>query len=74
MAPKESMMSGDLFWLSDAQFARIEPLPTDTRGVKRVDDHRVIGGIVHVQKSGCCWVDASPEYGSRKTFYNRFVR
>ena len=52
-------MSGDLFWLSDGQFAKIAPLlPTKTRGVKRVDDRRVISGIVHVQKSGCRWVDA----------------
>jgi transposase len=68
-------MSGDLFWLSDAQFAKIEPLlPTKTRGVKRVDDRRVISGIIHVQKSGCRWVDAPPDYGPRKTLYNRFVR
>jgi transposase len=69
------MMSGDLFWLSDAQFAKIKPfLPTKTRGVKRVDDRRVISGIIHVQKSGCRWIDAPPEYGPRKTLYNRFVR
>ena len=43
----------DFFWLSAAQFARLEPLlPTDTRGVPRVDDRRVISGIVHVLKSG----------------------
>ena len=72
---KGPWMSGDLFWLSDAQFAKIEPLlPTKTRGVKRVDDRRVISGIIHVQKSGCRWVDAPPEYGPRKTLYNRFVR
>jgi transposase len=29
----------DFFWFSDAQWARIEPLlPTDVRGMKRVDD------------------------------------
>ena len=68
-------MSGDLFWLSDVQFAKVEPfLPTDTRGVPRVDDRRVISGIIHVLKSGCRWVDAPPEYGPRKTLYNRFVR
>lgn len=68
-------MSGDLFWLRDAQFAKIAPLlPTDTRGVKRVDDRRVISGIVHVLKSGGRWIDAPPEYGPRKTLYNRFVR
>ena len=45
-------MSRNLFWLSDEQWARIEPhLPTDVRGVERVDDRRVISGIVHVLKS-----------------------
>ena len=39
----------DLFWFSDAQWTRIEPmLPTNTRGLKRVDDRRVLSGIVHV--------------------------
>jgi transposase len=42
--------------------------------VKRVDDRRVISGIIHIQKSGCRWVDAPAEYGPRKTLYNRFVR
>jgi transposase len=49
-------------------------LPTDTRGVARVDDHRVISGIIHVLKSGCRWKDAPVCYGPRKTLYNRFVR
>lgn len=65
----------DLFWLSDRQFARLRPLlPTDTRGVPRVDDRRVISGIVHVLRSGCRWKDAPVAYGPRKTLYNRFVR
>ena len=42
-------MSRDHFWLTDKQFARIAPhLPTGTRGKPRVDDRRVISGIVHV--------------------------
>jgi transposase len=65
----------NLFWLSDEQWQRIEPfLPTDTRGVARVDDRRVISGIVHVLKSGCRWSDCPPEYGPPTTIYNRFVR
>ena len=65
----------DYFWLSDKQFRRLAPLlPTDTRGVARVDDRRVISGIVHVLKSGGRWADAPPVYGPRKTLYNRFVR
>jgi transposase len=68
-------MTDSYFWLSEAQFARLAPLlPTDTRGVPRVDDRRVISGIVHVLKSGCRWADAPEVYGPRKTLYNRFVR
>ena len=65
----------DVFWLSERQFSRLVPLlPTDTRGKPRVDDLRVISGIVHVLKFGGRWVDAPAIYGSRKTLYNRFVR
>jgi len=68
-------MNRDQFWLTDAQFSKIEPhLPTDTRGKARVDDRRVISGIVQVLKSGGRWVDAPSEYGPRKTLYNRYVR
>ena len=66
---------GSEFWLSDEQFAKIAPLlPKDTRGVPRVDDRRVISGIVHVLISGCRWSDAPLVYGPRKTLYNRWVR
>jgi len=64
-----------LYWLTDAQFARIEPhLPTDTRGKPRVDHRRVISGIIQVLLSGCRWKDAPAAYGSRKTLYNRVQR
>ena len=54
---------------------RLAPLlPSDTRGKPRVDDRRVISGIVHVLRSGGRWVDAPAVYGPRKTLYNRFVR
>ena len=68
-------MNRDQFWLTDAQFLKVAPhLPTDTRGKQRVDDRRVISGIVQVLKSGGRWVDAPPDYGPRKTLYNRYVR
>ena len=68
-------MNRDQFWLTEEQFAKVAPhLPTDTRGKERADDRRVISGIVHVLKSGGRWVDAPPDYGPRKTLYNRFVR
>ena len=68
-------MPHDSFWLSEEQFARLRPLlPSDTRGVPRVDDRRVISGIIHVLQSGCRWRDAPACYGPYKTLYNRFVR
>jgi putative transposase len=68
-------MRRNLFWLSDEQWRAIEPhLPTDVRGKNRVDDRRVISGILHVLKSGCRWCDCPPEYGPPTTIYNRFVR
>jgi len=66
----------DFFWFSDEQWARIAPLlPQDTRGMPRVDDRRVLSGIVHALKSGGRWGDC-PEhvYGPKKTLYNRFRR
>ena len=68
-------MSDHHFWPSDARFARIQPLlPNKVRGVPRVDDRRVISGIVHVIRNGLGWRDAPPEYGPHKTLYNRFAR
>ncbi len=52
-------MNRDFFWLTKDQFARLKPLlPADTRGKPRVDDRRVISGIVQVLKSGGRWIDA----------------
>ena len=64
-----------LFWLSDAQWALIEPhVPSNQPGARRVDDRRVISGIIHVLKTGCRWCDCPAEYGPSMTIYNRFNR
>jgi len=63
------------FWLSDSAWAAIEPLsPKHRPGARRVDDRRVISGIVHVLKSGCRWKDCPAVYGPSATIYNRFNR
>ncbi len=68
-------MARQLTWLSDAEWARIEPLlPRGRRGARRVDDRRVISGIVHVLKVGCRWCDCPADYGPSTTIYNRFNR
>lgn len=64
----------DLFYLSEDQFNRIKPYFPYPHGKPRVDDRRVISGIIHVLKRGLQWRDAPKEYGPHKTLYNRFVR
>jgi transposase len=64
-----------LFWLSDEAWAAIEPhLPRGLPGKPRVDDRRVISGILHVLKTGCRWRDVPSAYGPPTTVYNRFTR
>jgi len=64
----------DLFYLTEAQLNLIKPYFPLSHGVARVDDLRVISGIIHVIKRGLQWRDAPREYGPHKTLYNRFVR
>jgi transposase len=64
----------DLIWLSQAQMRRIEPYFPLSHGMPRVDDRRIISGIIFVIRNGLRWRDAPAEYGPHKTIYNRFVR
>src|SRR5262249_15105220 len=64
----------DLVLLSRAQMHRIEPFFPRSRGLPRVDDRRVISGIIYVIRHGLQWKDAPRGYGPHKTLYNRFVR
>jgi transposase len=61
--------------LSDEEWAVIEPpLPNNSRGIKRVDDRRVINGILWRFRTGSSWRDVPERYGPRTTLYNRFSR
>ena len=63
------------YWLSDEEWQRIVPLlPRGRRGAHRVDDRRVISGIMHMLRSGARWRDCPAEYGPYTTIYNRFNR
>ena len=68
-------MRRQLHWLSDEDWSQIELLlPRGRRGAHRVDDRRVISGIMHMLRSGARWRDCPPEYGPYTTIYNRFNR
>ena len=64
----------DLLLLSEAQMRRIEPCFPLSHGVPRVDDRRVLSGILFVIRNGLRWRDAPAAYGPHKTIYNRFIR
>ncbi len=67
-------MAGE-FWLSDRAWAAVgPPLPRNQPGARRVDDRRVIRGIVHALKPGCRCKGCPSVYGPPTTIYNRFNR
>jgi putative transposase len=64
----------DLMLLSQAQMRRIKPYFPLSRGIPRVDDRKIISGMIFVLRNGLRWRDAPKEYGPHKTIYNRFIR
>ena len=77
----------NLFWLTDAQMARLQPFFPKSHGKPRVDDPlpgngllanrergRVLSGIIFINRNGLRWCDAPKEYGPPKTLYNRWKR
>ena len=68
-------MVGGRYDLTDVEWLVIEPLlPRKWRGVKRMDDRRVLNGIFWVLRSGAPWRDLPERYGPYTTVYNRFNR
>jgi transposase len=50
--------------LSHFEWTAIKPmLPEKTRGVRRVNDRRVLNGIFWVRRSGAPWRDLPEDYG-----------
>jgi len=64
----------ELLMLTPGQMRRIEPYFPRSHGVPRVDDRRVLSGILFVIRNGLRWRDAPAAYGPHKTIYNRFIR
>ncbi len=64
----------DLYWLTDEQMARLQPYFPKSHGRPRVDDRRVLSGIIFVNRNGPRWRDAPKDYGPHKTLYNCWKR
>jgi len=59
---------GDLPLLSEAQMRWAEPCFLLSRGWVRVDERRVLLGIVYVIRNGLLWRDAPPGHSPHKMF------
>ena len=64
----------NLFWSTDAQMERLKPFFPKNHGKPRVDDRRVLSGIIFINRNGLRWCDAPKEHGPHKTLYNRWER
>lgn len=42
----------DLFWLNDAQMVRLQPYFQKSHAKPRVDDKRVLSGIIFINRNG----------------------
>ncbi len=64
----------DLFWLTDEQMQRLKRFLPKSHGKPRIDDRRVLSGIIFINRNDLRWRDAPADYGQPKTLYNRWVR
>jgi len=68
-------MSRRHYELTDHEWTILEPLlPNKPRSVPRVDDRRVLNGILWRFRTGSPWAETPERYGPCTTCYNRFVR
>ena len=60
--------------LTDEQWAFIAPLrpPRAKTGRPRVDDRKVLNGILYARVTGCRWCDMPRQYGAYQTAWRRF--
>ena len=54
--------------------ARLQPFFPKNHGKPRVDDRRVLSGIIFINRNGLRWRDAPRAYGPPKTLYNHWKR
>ncbi len=67
-------MMSNLFWLTAAQMARLQPFFPKSHGKPRIDERRVLSGIIFINRDGLRYRDAPKGYGPAKTLFNRWKR
>ena len=64
----------DLFWLTDGQIERLWPFFPKSDGEPRVDDRRVLNGVVVGNRNGRRGADATRAYGAHQEVFKRVKR
>ena len=64
----------NLYWLTEEQMLRLGSYFPRSRGKLRVDDRRVLSGIIFISRNGLRWCGAPTAYGPPKTLYDRWKR
>ncbi len=59
----------DLFWLTEAQMTRLEPFFPKSHGKPRVDDRRVLSGIIFINRNGLRWRDAPAAHDTTRVLF-----
>ena len=60
--------------LSDAQYARIEPLLPKPRGSLRIPHRQILDALLYPAKEGCTWRALPERFGGWHTVYLRLSR
>ena len=73
-APQGDLIDEQPFLADRRADGRLQPFFPKSHGKPRVDDRRVLSGIIFINRNGLRWCDAPREYGPPKTLYNRWKR
>lgn len=63
----------NLYWLSDAQMARLKPFFPKSHGKPRVDDRRVLSGIIFINRNGIAKLGDCGRKGGRSVSAYAFI-
>jgi len=75
--PTKPKPAPTIWHVSDAMWQQIQPIipplpPKKKLGRPRLDDRRVLDGILYVLRTGCQWKQVPKEFGSGSTVHARF--
>ncbi|APX21540.1 IS5 family transposase [Salipiger profundus] len=68
------MNTSNLFWLTQEPLERLRPFFPGSHGRPRVDDRRVLIGVIDINHNDLRRHDAPAAYGPHETPYNRWKR